>query len=124
MPVAELNVGQRRRTLLARALVREPEVLLLDEPFQGLNPPTADELSALVRRLRQRGMTILVATRDLDRAAERFERVILLSGQVVAEGPPSEIFTVTNLRAAYGSQVVPLNVGPEYFAVHAGPHQR
>ena len=123
-PVAELNVGQRRRALLARALVREPEVLLLDEPFQGLNPPTADELSALVRRLRQRGMTVLVATRDLDRAAERFERVILLSGQVVAEGPPSEIFTVTNLRAAYGSQVVPLNVGPEYFAVHAGPHQR
>lgn len=123
-PVADLDRRQRCLVLLARAIARDPALLLLDEPLQDLGPPTEQELFGLLDRLRRGGRTLVVATRALTSLAEHFEHVVLLNGRVVAEGPPAAVLTRANLDATYGSRAVTLMVGAGYFAVDAGPEQR
>lgn len=84
--LGELSGGQRRRALLARSLCREPRLLLLDEPYNGLDPETADGLAALLERLRAaRGMTILVTSHDLE-AAGRAGRVLEMRRRLIFDG--------------------------------------
>lgn len=116
---AELNPGERRRALLARALAQEPRVLLLDEPLAGLDAAEGGEVFDVLDSLRRRGMTVLLATRDLASVGERFDQVILLNGRVVAQGPRAEVFTRANLEEAYGAHPVSLDVGAGHFAVNA-----
>nr|WP_246851454.1 anchored repeat-type ABC transporter ATP-binding subunit [Patulibacter sp. SYSU D01012] len=90
-PVGELSGGQRQRVLVARALALRPPLLLLDEPFTGLDVPTQELLTALFRRLRDEGTTLLMTTHDLGAAAELCGRIVLLNRTVVADGPPAEL---------------------------------
>jgi len=90
-PVGELSGGQRQRVLVARALVLRPRLLLLDEPFTGLDVPTQELLTALLRELRDEGVAILMTTHDLAAAAELCGRLVLLNRTVVADGPPAEL---------------------------------
>jgi manganese/zinc/iron transport system ATP- binding protein len=120
-PLSELTPGQRARALLARALAQERDVLLLDEPFLGIELGAENHLFDLIERLSQQGRTIVVATRELAGVAQRFAHLVLLNSEVVAEGPPPEVLTQRNLQAAYGSQLVTLRVSAEHFAVDAGP---
>jgi manganese/zinc/iron transport system ATP- binding protein len=122
--VADLSRAQRQRAILARAFVQEPELLLLDEPLADVDAETADELFSLLARLPQRGKTVIVATRGLGGLVERFDQVVLLNGQVVAQGRPAEVLTEANLRATYGARTVPLEVPAEHFAVDAGSRRR
>lgn len=122
--IGELSAGKRRLALLARALVNEPEVLLLDEPLQGLDARTEADLFRLLERLRQRGMVVVVATRDLACVPDRFQHAVLLNGQVIAQGRPAEVLTQAHLQATYGSHLVSMRVDAGQFAVDAGPHQR
>jgi manganese/iron transport system ATP-binding protein len=87
-PVGQLSGGQRQRVLLARALVLRPSLLLLDEPFVGIDAPTQELLLDLLRALRDRGTAILVTTHDLAAATALSDRMCLLNGRVLAEGPP------------------------------------
>ena len=105
-PIGELSGGQQQRTFLARALAQEPHVLLLDEPFTGVDVATREATLDLLARLRDRSVTVLVSTHDLDLAAGRFDQVVLLNGRLVSAGRPEEVFTQEHLHAAFGGQMV------------------
>jgi ABC-type Mn2+/Zn2+ transport system ATPase subunit len=104
--VGQLSGGQRQRVLLARALVQEADLLLLDEPLSGADAPTETAFSALLSRLRADGRTVLVSSHDLAWASARCDLVCLLATRVVAFGPPAEALDAACLAKAYGGQVV------------------
>lgn len=89
--IGQLSGGQRQRVLIARALASSPSVLLLDEPFTGLDSPTQDLLTELYLRLKKRGVTILLTTHDLGQAMLHSDRVVLVKKTIVAQGPPDEL---------------------------------
>jgi ABC-type Mn2+/Zn2+ transport system ATPase subunit len=103
----DLSGGQRQRVLVARALVQDAPVLLLDEPYVGLDAPSADLLDDLLARLAAGGRALLVATHDVDQARE-WERVLCLNRRQVAFGPPDETLTREVLEATYGAELVEL----------------
>ncbi len=104
--IGELSGGQQQRVFLARALAQQPRVLLLDEPFTGVDVGTRETTLEVLAGLRSREVTALVSTHDLDLAAGRFDEVVLLSGGLVAAGRPEVVFTEGNLQAAFGGQMV------------------
>ncbi|MHB1134978.1 MAG: metal ABC transporter ATP-binding protein [Chloroflexota bacterium] len=110
-PIGELSGGQQQRLFLARALAQEPSLLLLDEPFAGVDEPTQRALLDLLAGLAASSATLLVSTHDLDLAASHFDLVLLLNGRVVAFGPPTEVLTTETLLAAFGAPSFPLGEG-------------
>ena len=105
-PIGELSGGQQQRAFLARALAQEPHVLLLDEPFTGVDVATREATLDLLATLRSREVTVLVSTHDLDLASARFDEVILLNGRLICAGSPEKVFTQENLQAAFGGQMM------------------
>lgn len=116
-PVAELTLSQRQRLGLARALAREPELLLLDEPLVGVDRRTEADLLDLLRELRRSGRTVVVATRQLEQLAQRFDWLILLGADQVYQGEPRVVATAENLRAAFGSDGIWSRRPAEEFAL-------
>lgn len=104
--IGDLSGGQQQRVFLARALVQEPHILLMDEPFTGVDITTQEATLALLEQLRARQVTVLVSTHDLTLAAERFDLVLLLNHRAIAYGPPAEVFTPAHIAAAFGPQVL------------------
>jgi ABC-type Mn2+/Zn2+ transport system ATPase subunit len=107
--IGALSGGQQQRVFLARALLACGDVLLLDEPFTGVDVPTQEMLVAIFDELRRHGTAIVYATHDLQQAARTSDRVLLLNGDVIAYGPPSEALNHDSLQRTYGGQVVVLN---------------
>jgi ABC-type Mn2+/Zn2+ transport system ATPase subunit len=104
--IGTLSGGQQQRVFLARAILQGGDLLLLDEPFGGVDAPTQELLLGLFGGFRARGMTILFATHDLSQAAQISDRVMLVNRQTVAFGSPSKVLTEVNLRATFGGQAV------------------
>jgi manganese/zinc/iron transport system ATP- binding protein len=102
--ISRLSGGQQQRVFLARALLQDGDVYLLDEPFTGVDIPTQDIVVEVLRRLAGRGKTIVYATHDLYQAFRSSDRVILLNRTVIADGPPREVATEANLRATFGGR--------------------
>ena len=100
--IGELSGGQKKRVFLARALAQDAKVILLDEPFTGVDVKTEEQIIALLRTLREEGRVMLVATHNLGSVPEFCDRVVLVKGTVLAHGPTEEIFTPENLRMAFG----------------------
>jgi manganese/iron transport system ATP-binding protein len=105
-PVGELSGGQRQRVLVARALAAEPEVLLLDEPFTGLDLPTQEQLADLFAHLAAEGRVVVMTTHDLLGALHRCDRLALVNRTVVAVGPPRDLRDPAAWRTTFG-------VGPD-----------
>jgi len=103
--IGELSGGQQQRVFIARALAQQAELLLLDEPFTGLDIPSHEAIFNILDMLDREGVTVMVATHDLNLAAEQFEQVMLLNKEVVAFGPPPTVLTTENLVTAYGGQM-------------------
>ncbi|GAA3878445.1 metal ABC transporter ATP-binding protein [Leifsonia kafniensis] len=97
----ELSGGQQQRGLLARAIASAPTLLLLDEPFNGLDQKNRDALIATVERLKSSGVAVLVSTHDLDLARAVCESVLLLNGTQVAFGPRDDVLTLANVQQAF-----------------------
>lgn len=95
-----LSGGQQQRAFIARALAQEAHVLLLDEPYAGLDQPSQDILTTLLKELARSGSLIIAAHHDLRSVAEIFDDVLLLNHELVAYGPPAEVLTPENLRRA------------------------
>ena len=100
----QLSGGQQQRVLLARALMQESDVLLLDEPCSAIDPPTRDHLLGVMRQQASSGQTLLVSSHDWGSALDSYDRVIVLDGRVLAFGPPEEVRTkLTDLTCMMGS---------------------
>jgi manganese/iron transport system ATP-binding protein len=100
--IGELSGGQRKRVFLARALAQESAVILLDEPFTGVDVKTEDAIIALLRALRDEGKVMLVSTHNLGSVPEFCDRTVLVKGTVLAHGPTAAIFTRENLELTFG----------------------
>ncbi len=108
--LAELSGGQRQRALVAQGLAQDAEILLLDEPFTGLDVVSRELIVAAIDDERAKGRTVFVTTHELN-DARRADLVLLLQGRVVAFGPPELTLTASVLAEAYGSRVLPLADG-------------
>lgn len=102
--ISRLSGGQQQRVFLARALVQNGDVYLLDEPFTGVDIPTQDIVVGVLRDLANQGKTIVYATHDLYQAFHSSDRVILLNHRIIAGGPPAQVATEENLRATFGGR--------------------
>ena len=101
----ELSGGQRQRVLLARALVQEARLLLLDEPFSGMDAPSVARPLELIDELATDGHALLIATHDVDQA-RAWDRVLCLNHRQVAYGRPDEVLTRGVVEETYGGQIV------------------
>ena len=100
--IGELSGGQRKRVFLARALAQQGQVILLDEPFTGIDVQTEDAIIDLLRALRDEGRVILVSTHNLGSVPEFCDRTVLVKQTVLAYGPTEDTFTRENLELAFG----------------------
>ncbi|MGX9854686.1 manganese/iron ABC transporter ATP-binding protein [Limimaricola variabilis] len=100
--IGELSGGQRKRVFLARALAQDGRVILLDEPFTGVDVQTEEAIIRLLRELRDEGRVMLVSTHNLGSVPEFCDRTVLVKGTVLAHGPTREVFTRDNLERAFG----------------------
>jgi ABC-type Mn2+/Zn2+ transport system ATPase subunit len=106
-PFGELSGGQRQRALLARALVQDSAVLLLDEPLAGVDPASARLIDAIFEQLRAEGRTLLVSSHDVE-GARGFDLVLCLNRRQVAFGPPPEALDRATIEATYGRELIVL----------------
>jgi manganese/iron transport system ATP-binding protein len=100
--IGELSGGQRKRVFLARALAQEGQVILLDEPFTGVDVTTEEQIIRLMQELRAEGRVMLVSTHNLGSVPEFCDRAVLIKKTILASGPTSEVFTPANLQIAFG----------------------
>jgi len=105
-PIDNLSGGQQQRVFIARALAQKPHILLMDEPFNGVDVFTQEIIWNLLDKLKQDMVTVMIATHDLNLASLKFDSVMLLNKKMVSYGLPSEVFTHDNLRSAFGDQVI------------------
>ena len=103
--IGELSGGQQQRMFIARALAQEAELMLMDEPLTGLDLPAQEHIFHILDELRKRGVTVMVATHDLNLASEQFERVMLLNVRLLGIGQPNHVFTAERLQQAYGGHL-------------------
>ena len=105
-PIGELSGGQQQRVFLARALVGEPEIVLLDEPTSSSDLHVQHELLHLLAELNQQGLTILLSTHDLNSVATHLPWVVCFNQGLICQGQPIDIFTPTNLERTFGAEMV------------------
>lgn len=112
--IGELSGGQKKRVFLARALAQGASVILLDEPFTGVDVKTESAIIELLQQMRDEGRVMLVSTHDLGSVPEYCDRVVLVKNTVLAHGPTAEVFTPDNLRQAFGGVLRHFVLGPRH----------
>jgi ABC-type Mn2+/Zn2+ transport system ATPase subunit len=105
-PISDLSGGQQQRVFIARALAQDPHILLMDEPFSGVDIATQEATLDLLDQLREAQVTVMVSTHDLDLAARRFERILLLNRKVIGFGGAVEVFHRDKLREAFSGHLL------------------
>ena len=107
--ISQLSGGQQQRTFLARALVQDADLYLMDEPFAAVDAATEQAIIEILHNMRDQGNTAVVIHHDLQTVPEYFDYVILLNMRIVAHGPVSEVFTSENLQKTYGGRLTLLD---------------
>ncbi len=103
--IGQLSGGQQQRVFMARALAQESEILLLDEPFAGVDAATERAIAGLLAQSKEQGKTVLVVHHDLETAAEFFDQVIIVNRRLFAYGPPRQVMTPELLVEVYGGKL-------------------
>lgn len=103
--IGQLSGGQQQRMFIARALAQEAELMLMDEPLTGLDAPSQEGILSLLEQLKRQNVTVMVATHDLDQAAEHFDRIMLLNRRLISFGPPEDVLQAEKLLLAYGGRL-------------------
>jgi ABC-type Mn2+/Zn2+ transport system ATPase subunit len=109
--ISELSGGEQQRVFLARALAQQPHILLMDEPFTGVDVPTQESTLSLLDDLQAEDVTAMIATHDLGIAMEKFDLMLLLNHRLIAFGPPAEVMRPENVLQAFGSHLTVLPDG-------------
>lgn len=122
--ISNLSGGQQQRVFLARALVQEADVYLMDEPFAGVDAATESAIVQLLQELRAAGKTVLVVNHDLQTARQYFDMLILMNMRLVAFGPTDQVFTEELLQKTYGGRLTILADVAEAVAEAARGHAR
>jgi len=104
--ISQLSGGQQQRVFLARALVQDAELFLMDEPLAGVDVATEKTIINTLHRLRDQGRTAMVVHHDLDTVSDYFDRVLLLNQRIIAEGSSDEVMTPEHLKQAYGGKLL------------------
>lgn len=107
--IQDLSGGQQQRAFLARAIAQQPHILLMDEPFNGVDFSTQEATLHLLDDLRRDDVTVLISTHDLNLAREKFDLVLMLNHYLIAYGTPDEVFTTENIQKAFLTQVMVLD---------------
>ncbi|MFW8595499.1 manganese/iron ABC transporter ATP-binding protein [Cribrihabitans neustonicus] len=121
--IGELSGGQRKRVFLARALAQDGQVILLDEPFTGVDVKTEEQIIALLRELRAEGRVMLVSTHNLGSVPEFCDRTVLVKGTVLGYGPTETTFTRENLEHAFGGVLRHFTLGGAALHEDGDPRQ-
>ncbi len=103
--ISQLSGGQQQRVFIARALVQDAPILILDEPMAGVDASTEAVIISLLKRLRDEGRTVIVVHHDLTTVKSYFDWLVMLNVRIIAQGPVAQVYTPENLRAAYGRQL-------------------
>ena len=103
--ISQLSGGQQQRMFIARALAQEAALMLMDEPFAGLDLPSREEILDLLDKLKSQSVTVMVATHDLEEAARYFDRIMLLNQRMFGFGTADIVLQYDRLRAAYGERL-------------------
>ncbi|TVQ52350.1 MAG: metal ABC transporter ATP-binding protein [Rhodobacteraceae bacterium] len=111
--ISQLSGGQQQRVFIARALVQDAPILILDEPMAGVDAATEAAIIALLKRLRDDGRTVIVVHHDLTTVRSYFDWLVMLNVRIIAQGPVRAVYTPENLRAAYGRQLAMIGVFDE-----------
>ena len=111
LSIGQLSGGQQQRAFLARALAQEPHILLMDEPFTGVDATTQEVTFGLLDHLREKVVTAIISTHDLNLAASRFDLVLLINHRLIAFGTPQQVFTRENLDSAFGNSLLIMENG-------------
>jgi ABC-type Mn2+/Zn2+ transport system ATPase subunit len=111
-PIGDLSGGQQQRVFLARALAQEPHILLMDEPFTGVDASTQEATLMLLDQLQAQQVTVMVSTHDLNLANERFDRVLLINRRVIAYDEAARVFTPDAVTKAFGTHTLVLEGKP------------
>lgn len=120
--IGELSGGQRRRVFIARALAQQASVLLLDEPFAGVDAQAEAEIFQVLDVLREERIAVLLATHNLAQAATHFDRLMLMNGgRMLAYGDPKEVYTPQTLAETFGGQIALWHDGEGYVLVADKP---
>jgi zinc/manganese transport system ATP-binding protein/zinc transport system ATP-binding protein len=123
--IRALSGGQQQRVFLARALMAQPDLLVLDEPTAGVDLRTAEDILHVLARLNQNGTTIVMTTHDLNAAAAHVPWVVCLNKSIVAQGTPEEVFTTATLNQTYhGDMIVIDHDGLLLITERPHPHTR
>jgi ABC-type Mn2+/Zn2+ transport system ATPase subunit len=109
--IGDLSRGQQQRVFLARALAQEPHIVLMDEPFSGVDVAAQGAALDLLDELHEHGVTAVISTHDLNVASSRFDYVLLLNRRLVAFGTPEDVLRQQHLTSAYGNSLVVLENG-------------
>ena len=109
--IGELSGGQKKRVFLARSIAQNGQIILLDEPFAGIDVQTEDQIISLLSELRSEGRVMLVSTHNLGSVAEFCDRTILIKGTVLNFGLTDEVFTRENLEKAFGGVLRHFSLG-------------
>ena len=107
--IGQLSGGQQQRVFMARALAQESDILLLDEPFAGVDAATERAIAGLLSEAKKKNKTIMVVHHDLETAAEFFDGIILLNRRLYAYGPPSQVLRTSLLTEVYGGKVMAMD---------------
>jgi lipooligosaccharide transport system ATP-binding protein len=119
-PVDKLSGGMRRRLMLARALINEPEILVMDEPTTGLDPQARHAIWDKIRALKREGVTVVLTTHYMEEASQLCDRLVIMDlGRIIAEGSPAEL-----IEEHVGSEVVEVDNRPEVLGLIAREGER
>ena len=124
--IRQLSGGQQQRVFIARALLRRPQLLVLDEPTSGVDVRTRHDVLHLLRDLHHQGLAIVLSTHDLNGMAAHLPRIVCLNGSVIADGPPRSVLTADVLERTYGARMEVLEHGGMPVVVEQSgvrPHQ-
>jgi zinc/manganese transport system ATP-binding protein/zinc transport system ATP-binding protein len=120
--IRELSGGQQQRVFLARAMIGDPVLLLLDEPTSGVDLKTRDDVLHLLADLNASGMTILLTTHELNAVAAHLPWVVCVNRTIIAEGDPDDVFTAPILNATYGADLRIVRQDGAVLVADAAPH--